>query len=223
MCFSPQADVVGGLVAGMIGIDAMRHVRHHSERLLASLPLLFGAHEIVEAFVWWGLTDKVSWSVGGTAVWLYLAFAFVVLPVLVPLAVMAVEPDLVRRKIMIGFTAIGVLVAVIYVVAIVIKPVSARIDGHTVVYSIHLGQNGTVNALYVLATCGLLVISSHRHIVIFGVVNLGAVAILILLASDANTSLWCAWAAVTSLVIAGHLRLHHQAHEPSSPVPGHVA
>jgi hypothetical protein len=40
--------------------------------------------------------------VGGTAVWLYLAVAFVVVPVLVPLVVMAVEPDSTRRKIMIG-------------------------------------------------------------------------------------------------------------------------
>lgn len=223
MCFSPQADLAGGVVAGMIGVDALRHVRHHSERLLAWLPLLFGAHEIVEAFVWWGLTDKVSWSVGGAAVWLYLAVAFVVVPVVVPVAVTAVEPNPTRRKIMIGLTAVGVVVAVIYLVVMVTRPVGARIDGHTVVYSIPLGQNGTVNALYVLAACGLLMISSHRHIVIFGVVNLGAVAVLLMLASDANTSLWCAWAAVTSLVIAGHLRLAHPPEESKSSVPGHFA
>jgi hypothetical protein len=189
---------------------------------LASLPLLLGAHELVEAFVWWGLTDKISWSVGGSAVWLYLAVAFVVLPVVVPLAVTAVEPDPTRRKVMIGLTAVGATVAIIYLVVMVTRPVGARIDGHTVVYSIHLGQDGTVNALYVLATCGLLLLSSHRHIVIFGVVNLGAVAILLMLASDANTSLWCAWAAVTSLVIAGHLRAAHRAPEPTASVSGHL-
>ncbi|MDQ6927296.1 MAG: hypothetical protein M3159_01380 [Actinomycetota bacterium] len=223
MCFSPQADIAGGVVAGAIGIDALRHVQLKSERLLAALPLLLGAHEVVEAFVWWGLTDKVSWSVGGTAVWLYVAFAFVALPVLVPMAVMAVEPDPRRRKIMIAFTAVGVAVAVIYLVAIVTRSVGARIDGHTVVYSIHLGQDGAANGLYVLATCGLLLISSHRHIVIFGFVNAAAVAVLLLLASNANISLWCAWAAVTSLVIAGHLRLSHRAHERSSSLPGQLA
>ncbi|MDQ6910358.1 MAG: hypothetical protein M3Z84_06185 [Actinomycetota bacterium] len=223
MCFSPQADLAGGVVAGMFGIDALRHVRYHSERLLASLPLLFGVHQIVEAFVWWGLTDRVSWSVGGTAAWIYVAFAFVVVPVLVPLAVLAVEPDPRRRKTMIGLTAVGVVVAVTYLVVIMTSPVGARIDGNTVVYSVHLGQNTLVNAFYLLATCGLLMISSHRHILIFGVVNLGAIAILLVLASDANISLWCAWAAVTSLVIAGHLRLADRAHEPSSSIPGQFA
>lgn len=223
MCFSPQADVAGGIVAGMFGIDALRHVRHRSERLLASLPLLLGAHQMVEAFVWWGLTDKVSWSVGGTAVWVYLAFAFIVVPVLVPLAVVAVEPDPGRRKTMIGLTLVGLVVAVAYLVVMVTSPVSARIDGHTVVYSVRLGENGVVNALYLLATCGLLMISSHRHIAIYGVINLGAVAVLLVLASDANTSLWCAWAAVTSLLIAGHLRRADPAHEPSSTIPGQFA
>jgi hypothetical protein len=31
MCFSPQADVVGGLVICAIGIDAVRHVRQRRE------------------------------------------------------------------------------------------------------------------------------------------------------------------------------------------------
>jgi hypothetical protein len=223
MCFSAQADVAGGVFAGLVGIDALRHVRYKSERMLASLPLLFGIHELIEAFVWWGLTDQISWTVGGTAVWVYLAFAFVLLPIVVPMAVMAVEPDKGRRNAMIALTVVGVLVSIIYVVAMMSHPVNARIDGHSIVYSVHLGDNGTVNAFYLIATCGLLLISSHRHLVFFGAVNAVAVAVLLVVASDANTSLWCAWAAITSIAIAAHLRLAHRARTPHSTRPAQLA
>jgi hypothetical protein len=215
MCFSAQADIAGGVIAGAIGIDALRHLTHKGELALASLPLLFGAHQLAEVFVWWGLSDKVPWSVGSTAVWLYLVFAFVVLPVLVPMAIIVVEPASGRRDLMIPLAAIGVVVAVIYVVAILTRPVGAEISGHTIIYFNHLGESGLVNTLYVLACCGALVLSSHRHIVIFGLVNLAAVAVLLWVSSRANTSLWCAWAALTSVAIAAHLRLDHR----SEPQP----
>ena len=48
MCFSPGADaVVGGLVV-VIGADALRHVREPKQILLASLPVLFGLHQLDE-------------------------------------------------------------------------------------------------------------------------------------------------------------------------------
>ena len=89
MCFSAEADVVAGLVVTAIGVDALRQVRRPEERLLGALPVLLGAHLLVEAVVWQGLTGHVDPSVGRQAMWIYLAFALVVLPVLVPFAVRA--------------------------------------------------------------------------------------------------------------------------------------
>jgi Family of unknown function (DUF6629) len=43
MCFSAQADLVGGVVITVIGVDAVRHVRHRRELIaLAPIPLLLG-------------------------------------------------------------------------------------------------------------------------------------------------------------------------------------
>ena len=62
MCFSPEADlVVGGLVVAM-GVDALRRVHEPRQILFASLPLLFGLHQVDEAFVWLGLQGHVSES-----------------------------------------------------------------------------------------------------------------------------------------------------------------
>lgn len=97
MCFSAEADVVAAVVVGGIGVDALRHVRHRREVLLGALPMVFAVHQLIEAFVWWGLDGRVDWEIGRAALWWYLAIAFV-LPVLVPLAVRAVEPSTCARR-----------------------------------------------------------------------------------------------------------------------------
>ena len=84
MCFSPDADAVVGGIVVVIGVDALRHVREPKQILLASLPLLFGLHQIDEAFVWWGLQGGVSESLERVGIWVYVLFALVALPVLVP-------------------------------------------------------------------------------------------------------------------------------------------
>src|SRR6185369_2125571 len=85
VCFSPQADLVGGVAITAIGIDACRHLRgRRSHLLLATLPLLLGIHQLIETFVWWGVEGAVPAAVGSVALWLYLLIAFVVLPTFVP-------------------------------------------------------------------------------------------------------------------------------------------
>ena len=80
-----------------------RHRRSQASRTpkelpLAALPLLFGIHQLVEAFVWWGLAGKVPSMVGDAATWLYLAVAFA-LPFWVPFAVRGVETSRRRRTV----------------------------------------------------------------------------------------------------------------------------
>ena len=94
MCFSPQADLIGGAVICGIGVDALRHVdRRPSHIALATLPVVFGAHQIVEAFVWFSLQGHFPAGLGRTALWIYLIVAFVFLPIFVPIAVAAIEPS----------------------------------------------------------------------------------------------------------------------------------
>jgi hypothetical protein len=60
--------------------------------------------------------------------------------------------------------------------------------------------------LYVVAVCGPLLLSGYRHVAIFGMVNLVAVAIIARLTVSGFASIWCGWAAVSSAAIALHCR-----------------
>lgn len=213
MCFSPEVDLAAGLVIGAVGIDALRHVRTPAERPLAALPLVFAAHQLIEAVVWWGLQGSVPAAVGHAAEWLYLAIAFGVLPVLVPVAVGAL--DLFRHRARTAaFVVVGIAVAGALMYGVVRGPIDATINGHYISYHVGLWHGGTLVVLYVFVTCGSLLASGHGHVRAWGTVNLLAVAVLVWVNTAGFVSLWCVWAAVTSVAIAVHLR--HAPHEPAS-------
>ena len=206
MCFSVEADLVAGFAVGAIGIDALRHTRRPAEKALAALPVVLAGHQLTEAFVWWGLQDRVPDSVWRPALWLYLAVAFGVVPVLVPIAVGALEPEANRRRVR-AFGVIGVGVAAVLMYAVVRGPITASIDGHRIAYRVDLWHGGVIVVLYILATTGSLLISHHVHVRWFGAANLVAACFLAWMDQNGFISLWCIWAAITSGAIALHLRV----------------
>lgn len=207
MCFSPQGDLVGGVVVTAIGVDACRHLRgRETHLLLAALPLLLGAHQIIESLVWWGLEGDVPHSLGRIAMWAYLAIALVVVPVFVPFAIMRLEPTARRRWFIAPFALLGTVVAAVLLVQMVQGPVSVQRGSYHLAYSIGLHGGVPIVGLYVLATCGSLLLSGYKHIVVVGVANLVAVVVLARLTADGFASLWCFYAALVSGAIALHLR-----------------
>jgi hypothetical protein len=205
MCFAPQADLIGGVVVSGAGIDALRHVRHRREIALAALPLLFGAHQVIEAFAWWGLEGSIPASVGDMARDLYLFIAFT-LPLVLPVAVRSIEPDPDRRRLMVPLTVIGGFVTATLIAELSAGPVSAVACSRYIAYDAGLAFGGLTASLYVVSVCVPLLISTFRRLRIFGVVNVVAVIGLAWLLQAGFISLWCAWAAVFSLVIVMHLR-----------------
>jgi hypothetical protein len=208
MCFSPEADIVGGVVIAAIGVDAVRHVGHRRDFLaLASIPLLLGAHQFIEALGWLWLQGHVPRGIGHIALWAYLLIAFVVLPVFIPVAVIALEPTQRRKWLMAPFAAIGAVIAVVLLTAMIRGPIGVRLEPYHLSYSIRLSYGFLVVALYVVAVCGPLMVSGYRHIAIFGIVNLVAVVIIARLTISGFASVWCGWAAVSSAAITLHCRL----------------
>jgi hypothetical protein len=152
----------------------------------------------------------VDAEVGRWATLAYLSFAFLVLPVLVPAAVTAIEPTRVRRLAMAPFVLMGAVVAVILGMGMRAGPVVVEAAPYHLAYDVgHIPAGGVVVVGYLMATCGAMLVSGDRHVAWFGLVNLPAAVVIAWLVPQGFASVWCAWAAVSAGAIAVHIRRVH--------------
>ena len=208
MCFSPVGDLLGGTVVVAIGIDASRHVLgREAYRAIAALPIALGLHQIDETFVWWWLQGHVGGGVGRVAMWIYLLFALVALPTMAPLMVLHFTARTRRRRVVAPFVVLGVGVSAILLEAMLVGHPSVVMGAYHLSYTIGLQHGVVVIGLYIVATCGPMLVSGFRPMEVFGWTNLLAAIVLALLCASGFTSLWCFYAALASGVVALHLRL----------------
>jgi hypothetical protein len=108
---------------------------------------------------------------------------------------------------MIPFVAMGTLAGGYLLLVMIRGPIDATVASYHLAYSAPISHGLIVVSMYVAATCGALLLSRYRHVVIFGIANVIAVAVLARITIDGFASLWCAYAAVIAGAIAAHMRL----------------
>jgi hypothetical protein len=201
MCFSATADFAGSAVLGLIGVATLREVKDRRELLLGAVPCLFAVHEFIEGFVWLGLDGTLSPQVAHNAGAAFVLYAQGILPFLLPLAVFLIEPTKRLRGRMMGFVILGGVLALYLLWGLIAYPLQISDQSHSVVYINVITNTTLVAMLYVVATCGSLFFSGFRKLVVLGWFNLVGLLVVMLVKRYAFTSVWCAYAAVVSVVI----------------------
>ncbi len=204
MCFSATANFVGSGVLGAVGVATFTKVKHRRELLFAALPTLFAIHQFIEGFVWLGLDGILSPVVAHDMGAAFMLYAQGLLPFLLPLSVLIFEPDLKSRRRMLPFLVIGGATTLYILWALTAYPLQVFVKGNSIVYINQATNNTAVAVLYVIATCGSLFFSQIRMMVIFGAANLAILLAVMELKRYAFTSLWCAYAAVASVIILAY-------------------
>ncbi len=206
MCFSPEADFTAGAAVAAVGVSTLRYVRSWRELIIGSLPLLFGVHQLLEGFVWLGLRGEVSSEVGRTATEAYIVFANAVLPALVPIGFALLEPDRRRAARMWPLAFAGVLLGSYLLWQVTSYPVGAQAQARCIDYTTHTPNDYAITVLYVAVTCGPALMSSRRHLRLFGLLALLGVIATAIVRADELTSLWCVYVAFVSVLILEHFR-----------------
>src|SRR5208283_2698073 len=83
-------------------------------------------------------------------------------------------------------------------------PTEVFVRGDSIVYINQATNNITVAVLYVIVTCGSLFFSKIRMMVMFGAANLAILLVVMAFKRYAFTSLWCAYAAIASVIILAY-------------------
>lgn len=204
MCFSAAANFVGSGVLGTLGVATLTKVKHKRELMFAALPTLFAIHQLIEGFVWLGLDGVLSPTVTHNMGAAFVLYAQSLLPFLLPLSVLLFEPDKKSRRRMIPFLAIGTGTTLYMLWALIAYPLQIFVRGNSIVYINDGTNNTTLAVLYVIATCGSLFFSKVKDMVIFGAANLTILLTVMAVKRYAFTSLWCAYAAVASVIILAY-------------------
>jgi hypothetical protein len=204
MCFSATANFVGSGVLGAVGVATLTHVKHRRELLFASLPTLFALHQFTEGWVWLGLDGYFSPQFTHNMGAAFVLYAQGLLPFLLPLSVMLFEETRARRRAMMPLVVLGGLLTLFMLWGLTAYPLQVSVEHNSIVYVNYATNRTWVAVLYVIATCGSLFVSKVRVMVAFGAANLGILLAVMAVRRYAFTSLWCAYAAVVSVIILAY-------------------
>ena len=204
MCFSATANFVGSGFLGAAGVITLTKVKHRRELLFAALPTLFAVHQFIEGFVWLGLDGILSPAVAHDMGAAFMLYAQGLLPFLLPLSVLLFEPNATSRRGMLPFLVLGGVTTVYILWALTAFPLELYVRGNSIVYVNQATNNTAVGLLYVIATCGSLFFSKIKMMVVFGAANLAILLAVMAVKRYAFTSLWCAYAAIASVIILAY-------------------
>jgi hypothetical protein len=100
MCFSAKASFAGGVVIGAIGIATVREIHKPSQLVFATIPLFFAFQQVVEGCLWVTIPLPEYIHLQKIATYLFLIMADFLWPTMIPLAVLLMEKNKKRKKIL---------------------------------------------------------------------------------------------------------------------------
>lgn len=196
------ADLVVGTALVPVAVATLREVKHWRELPFALLPTVFAVHQFLEAAVW--PNGVVSAGLAHWAMRAYVFIALPLLPALVPLAILMLEPRGARLRVA-PFAVLGAVVSTYLAVVVLTEPIGVTTCPHALQYQTGIHDGYVWAVFYVVAVIGPAVLSGYRSIVVFGWANLVGLTVVAVLYLQAFASLWCIYAAVLSVLVLVHM------------------
>ena len=205
MCLGPEVDIAVGIGIAALAVETIRKNPESRTLPISLIPAIFSIHLFASAIVWFGFEKQVPSLIQTVATYLYIAIAFILWPTYVPIAIYCIEPPGWRKQLLAILATLGGLTSVQFLVATWHGNSSATQGDYFIDFHV-TGTPAYSGALYFVTTCGAVLLSNYRPLLIWGIANAAVVAFLTATANHGLPSLWCFWAATTSGFVLWFIR-----------------
>lgn len=203
MCFSAEASFAGGIVISIIGIATITKVHKPSQLVFASIPLFFGIQQFAEGFLWLMLPNPDAIIAQKFATYLFLIMADFLWPMMIPLAVLLMEKNEKKKRILKVFAITGLLLSLYYAFCLLSFNIYPQISGYHILYKTDFPKSLAMIAfaIYLIVTIIPLFVSSIQRTHLLGALMFLSCLITAIFFRQYLTSVWCFFAAIISVVI----------------------
>lgn len=219
MCFSAEASFGVSAIILTIGAVSIKKSSNLPQRVLSCIPFVFGIQQFAEGILWLSLTHTglVKWSI--TSTYVFLVFAQVVWPILVPLSVMLLEKDKKNKKVLKGLLAMGIILGSYLLYCLMYYQVQSDVSCNHIVYAVYYPIRFKYSGIfYFIPTVIPPIISSIKRLRLLGIVIFISHIITRIFYEDYLISVWCYFAAIISVVVlAVTIQLNNQS-KPASAI-----
>ncbi|WP_395626317.1 DUF6629 family protein [Daejeonella sp.] len=203
MCFSATASFGASAILLGIGLISFKNSESKEQKFLASIPLLLSIQQIFEGVLWLTISkpNYLEWVKPST--YGFLIFAQVIWPILIPMALLFLEKESMRKKALSYFLALGLIQALFMGYGLLVYPAESSVSGSHIRYEMDFpaANNWYGGVFYILATGFSPFVSSIKRISLIGVIILFTYLFTRIFYEYYVISVWCYFAAMISFVI----------------------
>jgi len=203
MCFSAEASFIAGAALTVIGVATIKKTTHKSQLWFASIPLVFGIQQLAEGVLWLTLPDPEMIRVQRVATYIFIFFAQVIWPFIVPFGVLMLDKKNERKLIQKILAGVGILVSSTLAYFLIAYDMEANISDLHIAYTQNYPETiykyGAI--LYGLATILSLFFSNVKRMWLLGVFIATSYGITLYFYEHHVLSVWCFFSSVISIYI----------------------
>ena len=203
MCFSAQASFTGGAIISTIGVMTITKVQKPSQLLFAFIPIFFGIQQFTEGLVWLSLPNPEYLGLKQFSTYLFMIMADVLWPTMIPLAILLMEENRKKRKILKVLLVMGISLSLYYGICLIFFNFFPEIKEFHIQYRTDFPESLKLPmvGVYLIVTLVPLFMSSIKRSAVLGGLMLISCAISVIFFTQYLTSVWCFFAALISGVI----------------------
>tara|TARA_Y100001972_G_scaffold121020_1_gene164398 strand:- start:13189 stop:13848 length:660 start_codon:yes stop_codon:yes gene_type:complete len=203
MCFSAEVSFGAGAVITTVGVIAFKKADTTAQKFFACIPFFFAIQQFTEGALWLTLTDAPDSDLTSWFSHLFLFFAWVIWPTYVPFTMRLLETNPKRRTVITVFLVMGILVSLLHIHHLIFYHIHAQVDGPHIKYLMDYSPQypWLIGVFYFIVIVISLFVSTAKRMIYLAVMVLATFIVTISFFQDHQISVWCFFAAVTSLMV----------------------